>query len=223
MPARMRVATFNVRHCEGMDGVVDVERVAAVMRATEADLIALQELDRGLPRSGGEDQPRALGEATGMHVAFHPTLERRRGDYGIAIATFDRIEVAFEALPRAGDEEPRGVLAARYRGLDVLATHLTRDRAARPLQLDALARMAVERGPLVVVLGDLNVEPARLGPLERSGLSGCEGLPTLPAPRPRRQIDHVLGGVEVTITDCKTIATDASDHRPLIADLRYEP
>jgi endonuclease/exonuclease/phosphatase family metal-dependent hydrolase len=219
MPEEMRVATFNVKHCQGLDGAVDVERVASVIRATGAELIALQELDKGLPRSGGVDQPAALGELIGMHVAFGATLQRRRGHYGIGIATADPLQVSLEALPRAGEEEPRGALVTRYREVEVVATHLTRDAAARPLQLDALTRLALRQGPRVVVLGDLNVGPKALGPLADAGLERCEGLPTLPARRPRRQIDHVLVGPGLSLVRCWTIATDASDHRPLVADV----
>jgi endonuclease/exonuclease/phosphatase family metal-dependent hydrolase len=223
MPEKMRVATFNVRHCKGLDGTVDVERVARVIGAMDSELIALQELDNGLPRSGGVDQPAALAEATGLHVRFHATLHRRRGDYGIAIATREPVEVSFEALPRAGDEEPRGALVTVYRGVEVVATHLTRDAAARPLQLEAIARLAAQGGPRVLVMGDLNVEPGALGPLAHAGLSRCDGVPTLPARRPRRQIDHVLAGSALRIVRCWTVATDASDHRPLVADVSFEP
>ena len=218
----MRVATFNVRHCEGLDGAVDVERVAAVMRTTGAELIALQELDRGLPRSGGVDQPAALGAATGMHVAFAATLERGRGDYGIGIATAEPLEVVFEPLPRAGDEEPRGVLRAVHRGTTIVTTHLTRDPVARPLQLGAIAERARSFGPRVIVMGDMNVGPRHLGPLGEAGLTRCDGLPTLPAARPQRQIDHILVGPELSIVECRTIATVASDHRPLVAEIALE-
>jgi endonuclease/exonuclease/phosphatase family metal-dependent hydrolase len=213
----MRIATYNVRHCEGMDGVVDVARVARAVAETGAELVALQELDRGLPRSDELDQPRALAEATGMHVFFGPTLHRHKGDYGIGIASKAPLDVEVVALPRVGDEEPRAFLQATYRGVTVIATHLTRDRAARSLQLDALASAARAAGARVVVMGDLNVEPRALGPLEH--YARCEGLPTLPARRPRRQIDHVLAGTAVTIVECSTIVTEDSDHRPLVAQL----
>jgi endonuclease/exonuclease/phosphatase family metal-dependent hydrolase len=222
MTFSLRVATFNVRHCEGLDGVVDLDRVARVVRATEAELVALQELDRGLPRSGGVDQPAALAEATGMDVSFGATLQRRRGDYGIALAAAEAIEARLEPLPRAGEEEPRGVLRAVYKGVEIVATHLTRDEAARPLQLEAVAALARAAGPRALVMGDLNVTPRALGPLAGAGLTRCEGLPTLPARRPRRQIDHVLAGPAVSIIRCWTVATDASDHRPLVAEVVVE-
>jgi endonuclease/exonuclease/phosphatase family metal-dependent hydrolase len=218
MPKSMRVATFNLRHCEGLDGVVDVERAAAVIVETGAELIALQELDRGLPRSGRVDQPQALAEATGLHVAFFPTLARKLGDYGIALASRDELDAAFEPLPRVGDEEPRGLIRAQWRGLTVLATHLSRDAEARRIQMRALAGAAAA-DTSVLVLGDLNAPLGDLGPLEEAGLRPCGPAPTLPARRPRRQIDHVLVGPGLAIRDFRTIVTDASDHRPLVAEV----
>lgn len=223
MALTVRVATFNVRHCEGLDGVVDVDRVAAVIRDTGAEIVALQELDRGLPRSGGIDQPAAIGEATGMHVAFGATLQRRRGEYGIGLGSREPVATSFEPLPRAGDEEPRGVLRATYRGISVIATHLTRDQDARAMQLLALARLGRQAGPRALVMGDLNVTPKAFGPLTDARLTWCDGLPTLPAARPRRQIDHVLVGSTMHLDRCWTIATDASDHRPLVADVLVMP
>ena len=219
MPQAVRVATFNVRHCEGLDGAVDVARVASTMRATGAELIALQELDRRLPRSGRADQPAELAEASGLHVTFHPTLHRRLGDYGIGLACADEIEVSFEPLPRVAHEEPRGLLRARWRGVIVLATHLSRDAEARSRQIETLARAAAEAPSPVIVMGDLNAQIPALGPLVAAGLAPCGPAPTLPARRPRRQIDHILAGGGTEVTSFRTVGTDASDHRPLVADL----
>jgi endonuclease/exonuclease/phosphatase family metal-dependent hydrolase len=222
MPDRTRVATFNVHRCEGLDGRVDIARIADVMASTEAELIALQELDRHLPRSGSIDQPVALAEASGMNVAFHPTLTRRRGDYGIAIATRETLEAAFEPLPRIADEEPRGLLIAPWRGLTVIATHLSRDAAAKAAQIEALASMIAGLAAPVLMLGDLNAEARLLGPLERAGLKACLGAPTMPVKRPRRQIDHVLAGPGVQVVECHTVRTEASDHRPLVANIEWD-
>ena len=52
----LRVATFNVRHCEGMDGCVDVERTAAAIRDLHCHLVALQEVDVMTRRSGMVNQ-----------------------------------------------------------------------------------------------------------------------------------------------------------------------
>src|SRR6266511_4048995 len=71
----LRVATWNVRTCRRRDGGrVDLGLTAVVLRSLEADLVALQELDRDQERSGHVDQARALGEALGMRWRYAPAL-----------------------------------------------------------------------------------------------------------------------------------------------------
>jgi endonuclease/exonuclease/phosphatase family metal-dependent hydrolase len=73
----LRLATWNVRTCRTRDpdpDRVDLDRAAAVLRSIDADLVALQEVDREQERSGGVDQARALGELLGMRWWFRPAL-----------------------------------------------------------------------------------------------------------------------------------------------------
>jgi endonuclease/exonuclease/phosphatase family metal-dependent hydrolase len=72
----MRVATFNVLHGRSVsDGLVEPERLAEAVRAIGADVLALQEVDRGQHRSGGRNLTQVAAEA--MQAAwyrFEPTV-----------------------------------------------------------------------------------------------------------------------------------------------------
>lgn len=220
----MRVATFNVHHGAGRDGVLDLDRTAAAIRATGADLVALQELDRGMDRSGGVDQPTELGRILGMDVTFTPTLSRGPGAYGIAIAARPPVESpTFVPLPRVDIEEPRGALTARWGPLSVVCTHLSTRPRANGIQIAALAAIAAGLEEPVVVLGDLNQGRRSLGVFTRFGYRGAFGHRTLPRRVPKRQIDHILVSRGIEIAGAWTIDTDASDHLPLVADLRLGP
>jgi len=235
MEDKLTVATYNLHHCEGLDGVVDVDRAAGVLRGAGADVIGLQEIDQGLPRSGRADQATALGERLGLDVAFHPTLERGGGRYGLGFAARDRGEIHFERLPRRGEEEPRGVIVARASEVWFVVSHLSTDRISRATQTRALASVASGLDGPVVVMGDLNQPGGSLGPLAEAGLES-DGLRhgtlqhSLPGPlkqalgwvglpRPRH-IDHVLAGGGARVLRSWTIASEASDHVPLIAEIR---
>jgi endonuclease/exonuclease/phosphatase family metal-dependent hydrolase len=64
--APMRLATFNILHGRSPDdGLVDVARFAAAVRELDADILALQEVDRDQPRSGGADLTAVAAEAMG--------------------------------------------------------------------------------------------------------------------------------------------------------------
>ncbi|MDP9227181.1 MAG: endonuclease/exonuclease/phosphatase family protein [Actinomycetota bacterium] len=214
----MRFATFNVHHCEGRDGVIDLDRVARVISLTDASVVALQELDQGMARSGRVDQPRVLEELTGMTIRFFPTLRRGQGRFGVGVATRGPIEARLEQLPRSAGEEPRGVIVARWQGISVLATHLSRQAGPRAAQTRALAATAAERPPPVIVMGDLNQRADALGPLVEVGFSfPASPEATFGRGPTRRQIDFVLAGPGVKVTAWSAIPSNASDHRALVA------
>jgi endonuclease/exonuclease/phosphatase family metal-dependent hydrolase len=72
----VRVASFNLLHGRSpADGRVDVERLARTVAALDADLLALQEVDRSQPRSGGADLTEVVARALGATAwRFAPTL-----------------------------------------------------------------------------------------------------------------------------------------------------
>lgn len=73
--ALLRVASYNLLH--GIDlgsGRVDVGRAAEVVAALDADVVAVQEVDRGLERSGGVDQVAEVATQAGLHGVFVPAL-----------------------------------------------------------------------------------------------------------------------------------------------------
>jgi endonuclease/exonuclease/phosphatase family metal-dependent hydrolase len=65
MPS-LRVATWNIAGArrEGTDQV-DLDAVATGVRALSVDLLAVQEVDRNLARSGRADQPAVIAQALG--------------------------------------------------------------------------------------------------------------------------------------------------------------
>jgi endonuclease/exonuclease/phosphatase family metal-dependent hydrolase len=235
MEGEITVATYNLHHCEGLDGVVDVDRAARVLMGAGAEIIGLQEVDQGLARSGRSDQALELAERLGLDIAFHPTLERRGGSYGLGFAAKETSETHFEPLPRRGEEEPRGAIVARARNVWFVVSHLSTDRFSRATQTRALASIAAGLDGPVVVMGDLNQSGGSLGPLSEAGLAS-DGLRhgtlqhSLPGlllgalrlvglPRPRH-IDHVLAGGGARVVRSWTVASKASDHVPLVAEVR---
>ena len=74
-PSQVRVLTYNIRHGQGMDGRVDLSRVADVIRRLEPDVVALQEVDQATTRAGGVDQAAELGRLTGLHSAFGKAMD----------------------------------------------------------------------------------------------------------------------------------------------------
>ena len=79
------VLTYNIRHGLGSDNVVDISRAADFINTINPDIVALQEVDKNVLRSGVVDQPAVLANLTGMSVEFGKGIDYEGGEYGDAI------------------------------------------------------------------------------------------------------------------------------------------
>src|ERR1700692_1305466 len=168
----VRILTYNVHRCIGVDRRLDVGRVAEVIAAQAPDIVALQELDVGRARTGGIDQAHRLAQRLGMAFHFNAAFKVEEELYGDAILTAlpERLVKAgpIPTHPRIRRLEPRGAvwIAVAIGGaeLQVINTHLglvpreQRDQAAALAGADWLG---AAKAPLILV-GDLTA-PARAG------------------------------------------------------------
>lgn len=177
----VRVLVWNVHAGADAAGVPNLERVAARIRAERADVVLLQELDRGATRSAGVDQPATLARLTGLAVAFGKSLDFQGGDYGIGVLARWPIETSVVVPlvvdpPQArsgGLTTPRVALVTRLRSphgtLVLVNSHIDaqrddrwrRQEAAQLAALvDSLVRHEGSTGATVLLGGDMNSEPA---------------------------------------------------------------
>ncbi len=236
-PIQLRVLSYNIHHGEGIDGRVDLERIAKVIVAARADLVALQEVDCKASRSGSIDQPAELARLTGLHVAFGGNIDLQGGRYGNAVLSrYPIVNHENHLLPRFDDGEQRGVLIASLRipGLNepllLLATHFDhrsedRERIASARAIDDL----FPGDPIALLAGDLNDDTASatLQLLETKwSRTNRDPLPTVPVDHPTRQIDFVLYRPVDRWKVLKTRTLEeavASDHRAILAELSLHP
>jgi len=219
----LRVATYNIRHGLGMDQRLDIERVAETIAATGAEVVALQEVDQCVARSGGVDQPRVLERLTGLTVHFFPTLSLQGGRFGIALAARERVEIDVALLASLGKDRPHGRIAGRYLGITFVATHLSRWRSTRNSELASLATLLRSCRRPAVLMGDLNARPYRLRRrLQREGLAFPRTMPpTYSSVRPRRRVDYIAATDDLLLEKLRSHPSIASDHLPLVADLTW--
>src|SRR5580704_12058191 len=165
----VRILTYNVHRCVGIDRRLDVGRVAEVIAAQAPDIVALQELDVGRARTGGVDQAHQLAERLGMAFHFNAALRVEEEQYGDAILTAlpERLVKAgpvpgYRRMPRL---EPRGALWVEVMvggaSLQVINTHLGLVPREQQIQAATLAGprwLGAAAGP-TVLLGDLNATP----------------------------------------------------------------
>jgi endonuclease/exonuclease/phosphatase family metal-dependent hydrolase len=230
---QLRVMTYNIHHGAGMDGVLDLERIAAVIRRAEPDLVALQEVDRGTARSGGADQAAELARMTGMQHVYGAAMPYDGGEYGLAILSRPNVlESTVHRLPHSEGHEPRIALEATVpfdsEVLSFVCVHYQHDSAEDRRQ-QAMAVASIEREPsdLVIIAGDFNARldepPVMITSVFMESATGDDPIPTWPADTPTEAIDHVLVGRlgRMETTQVEVIEEPvASDHRPLVVTVR---
>lgn len=235
-----RVLTYNVHSCIGTDRRLDVARVAEVIAASKADIIALQELDVGRARTNGVDQAEEIARQLQMTSHFYPALHVDEEKYGDAIMTpFPTRHVRSAGLPSFGQR--RGAIWVEVevagRTLEVINTHLGLTRAERMAQVktlsgkDWLGNQACRDNPMIFA-GDLNALPwssafrhLNIGGLCQPARKGHPLRPTFPSRFPLLRLDHVFGNHHLDLVALDPIKTPlakvASDHLPLLATFRF--
>jgi len=81
----VKVASYNIHKCRGADGITRPDRIIDVIREFDADLIALQEVDRRYGRRGGLLDPSAIECETGMRLLVQSDVSHRLGWHGNAL------------------------------------------------------------------------------------------------------------------------------------------
>jgi len=234
----LRVMTYNIHHGEGLDGRVDLERIASLIREQEVDLVALQEVDRGVARTDRADQPAELAALTGMTVVFSNNYAYQGGEYGNAILSRWPVVASSNRhyrMERTGEQ--RGLLEARIdwpgQPLRFMSTHLDH----RPDDTERLANVTEIReevlrklGLPVILAGDFNDYPGRAlhqqlktflaDAWEQAGQG--PGF-TFSSREPDRRIDYVwvAEGRGFEPASARVVGSEASDHLPLVVEFRW--
>lgn len=231
----IRVATYNVHRCRGLDGRTLPHRIAAVLAEIDADVVALQEVVGASAHRAG--QAAEIGAALGMGWVMAPTRHLRGALFGNVVLTrlpvrqHSQYDLSWKTC------EPRGAqrvdIALDDLTLHVYNVHFGTSLMERRYQAERLASLVHDRrvhGPKLV-LGDFNewarglatdVLAQRLRSVDLR--AHLRRVRTYPAFFPLLHLDHIYyeGRVEVLrVALPRTRLTRvASDHLPLVADLR---
>ncbi|MDO8730858.1 MAG: endonuclease/exonuclease/phosphatase family protein [Candidatus Omnitrophota bacterium] len=238
----LRVMTYNVHRCIGLDGKVSPERIARIIARHEPDIIALQELDVGQQRTHRIDQAERIARLLRMSYQFHPVIDLARGRYGNAILSrYPMRLMQAEQLPQLRNLrylEPRGGLWVTIDidgvAVQVINCHLSIWPTERFVQAGALAGARWLADPRcqspVVFCGDLNAMPGsptyrRLMGAVRDSQSALKtpSLRTWSSRYPVSRIDHIFISPDITVSGVTVPWTMldqiASDHLPLLVQM----
>ena len=232
----VRVATYNIHRSRGLDRRTRPERIAAVLAATEAHVVALQEVIG--PGLTGHGHAETIGAALGMGWVMAPTKEHRRHQFGnvvlsrLPIREHTQYDLSWKTC------EPRNSQRVTIdlgddRHLQLYNVHLGTALLERRYQAPRLAAWVHDRrtpGPKIVV-GDFNEWGRGLvSDVLAARLSSVDLFPflrrrrTYPGFLPLLHLDHIYfdGDIEVRHVHLPRtrLSLLASDHLPLVADIR---
>ncbi|MGM0488805.1 MAG: glycosyltransferase [Planctomycetota bacterium] len=242
--ATLRVVTYNVHSCVGVDGKLSPARIARVIAQWDPDVVALQELDVGRHRTHHVDQVEAIARELRMEHRFHPAFQVESEQYGNAVLSRYPMRVMeagpLPKLPSRGTQEPRSAL---WVSLDVegqqwqlINVHLGLSARERMAQVETLLGERWLDNPRCreprLLCGDLNAgstsRPHRKLATclsdAQSRLARRRRLRTFPSRLALVRLDHVFVGSQVDVVNAEVLSSKlarvASDHLPLLVEVR---
>lgn len=240
--APLRVFCYNIHHGEGLDGKVDLGRIAQLIKDSGAHVAALQEVDRNMSRTRRADLASELAQQLGWKAYFSANLRTKDGgEYGNALLTALPVSAwKNTVLPQGRPTEPRGLLQTTIRfhdrDVEILTTHLDADRRdderlrQAPAVLAAVGLLPADRP--FVLCGDFNDSPkgpayALLAAALKDSWSelypGESGF-TIPADKPTSRIDFFWTKPSlIRPTKVTVLNSLASDHLPLVGEFVLPP
>jgi endonuclease/exonuclease/phosphatase family metal-dependent hydrolase len=240
-PHTLRVATYNIHKCRGLDQRVLPQRIAQVLGELDADIVALQEVVGHGGHSNG-DQARYVAEALGYHPAFGENRRHNGAAYGNLLLSRFPIVGFWNYDITARGREARGVLRADVRLPDGQFLHLfnahlgtayrERGEQARHMVSRRILRNRDLTGTRIV-MGDFNdwipgeatqLLSAHFG--ARSLRSPTARRRTFPCVLPVLRLDHIYFDDSLTLHRLELHrsrkALVASDHLPVLAEFSLQ-
>jgi endonuclease/exonuclease/phosphatase family metal-dependent hydrolase len=241
---RLRVATYNVRGCRGIDGLRSEKRIAEVIASLEVDVIGLQELDLNRSRSAGIDQAGLIAEQLGWQRIFHPAMRIANEQYGDAILSRWPMQLRqARELPSVTTRVCPETRAAIWVEIEtpggpvqVINTHLGLGQRERFMQAKLLVGDEwvgrTNAKEALILMGDFNCLPnSRPYRLIAQQLRDASTLVTprpnlraFPTRFPLLAVDHIFVNERLHVESVTVVRNSqtrvASDHFPVLAHLR---
>jgi endonuclease/exonuclease/phosphatase family metal-dependent hydrolase len=226
----LKVLSYNIHRGIGLSRSKKIDRIAAVLRTVQPDIVALQEVENIRTAAPDSEQLAYLAAQTGMTPIPGPTLLKKEGDYGNAVLTRLPIrDVRRHDISYSGTE-PRGLIDVELNPplgtLRILATHLGLKANERRYQIDILKSIIlVSRVKPVILMGDMNewLPRGRVSRFFRENFGPSPCLRTFPALLPIFPLDRIMAAPSQALINLKAInslqARIASDHLPVLATI----
>lgn len=211
----------------------NLERITAFIKAQDPDIVGLVEVDTGSIRSRWVNQAETIAEAIGHYSAYQ--CKYAETSLNSKLPIIRKQGNAFLAAPHVHGERfhyfdtgiKRLIIELELENCAVFLVHLSLKYRHRQAQLRHLHDLVVASEKPVIVAGDFNTfwgEHEIYLFMKAAGLqsANASGLPSYPSRAPRKELDFVLYGAGVRVTNFSIPQVNFSDHLPLICDFEID-
>lgn len=228
--AFITVMTYNIHRGIGKDGKLDLARIYDTISRSNADIVALQEVERYSIRTGFQDQIEYLADKLSMYFVYGKSMNILNGQYGNAILSKYPIgDYRLEQLPSRG--ESRTMLQADLdingKRFVIYTTHLGLDRAERKVQIERIKELIQNTESLHILTGDFNSTSEELSILYDKYIDSAvhskkqEDI-TFKNDESGSRIDYLLLSDKLKLLDYAVRQSDASDHFPVVSKIEIK-
>ena len=191
---RIKLMTYNVRNCRGLDNVTDYDRVAQIINRTSAEFVALQELDSATERSNQLVVLDEQARRTGMISTYSASIPYMGGKYGVGILTREK-PLNVVRVPLPGKEEKRSLLIVETKKIVFCCTHLSLTHEDRLASVSIIEKATRDLKKPVIIAGDFNADPdsEEIKQLLKDWeIINDTSQFTIPANHPAKCIDYII-------------------------------
>lgn len=223
----LKLMTYNIHRGIGKDGKLDLNAVSDVIKASNAAIIALQEVERHSIRTVFQDQIKQLSINTNMNYAYGKSINILNGEYGNGLLSKYPIE-EYEVYDLPSISEQRTVLRTviNVEGLKIAVynTHLGLKESERKEQLDFIMQMTSEDELDYILMGDMNSISDKLsilaGNMKDCAIgSGNQQQSTFIEKEVQERIDYIFVSPDMEVKDYDVVIAEASDHYPVVSEV----
>lgn len=240
--SKLKLMQYNIKHGQGTDGVVDLQRIANVIRNSKAHVVVLNEVDRNYDaRSNYVDQLLWLANELGMYYEFQKTTWKA-------------------AIPESGNKERQfghGILSKYPITKYATQTWIYTDYTTHYMGL-LKARISVNANPLFVYVTNLgSTATERLSQAQEAmsfinpgnytwkvfagtfadtpgsapintvltsfaDVFAGQTAYTFPANAPNTRVDYIFVKSPVAASNANVISSQASTHLPIVCDIEMQ-
>jgi endonuclease/exonuclease/phosphatase family metal-dependent hydrolase len=221
----VKILSYNVRNCRGMDNITDYKRIANIINSISPEIVALQELDSATIRSNGKVVLDELSAFTNMYGTYGASIAYQGGKYGIGILTKQK-PISWRRVALPGREERRSLLIVELKDFVICCTHLSLTEEDRAASVDIINEALKDISKPIFLAGDFNSVPESevIQHIEKNwSMLNNPKIPTIPSNNPQKCIDYIFaakftGQVSRTIQTFVENEPLASDHLPVLVE-----